>query len=118
MQFQFVVDTGAEMTAYTLIHLGKIGKDMKELAAMGTTGVVAKLAGKAATAQTAGISAVLGAAVGAACLATATMKGVSIVTETAYTIQDIASYCNEGQVIVTMGIESNSPVGKIAYALF
>ena len=95
----------------------RYGQNVK-LVALGTTGVVANLAGKATAAQTAGVSAVLGAAVGAACLATATIKGVSIATETAYMIQDIASDCSEGQVIVTMGIESNSPVGKTAYALF
>ena len=110
MQVQFVVDTEEEMAVCRMIHLGKIGLDMYEVFKLASKGIAVT----AASVSTLGFGAVLGAAF----LGAATKKGISLATDIAYAIQDEMTYKETGQVIVTMGIESKSPVGKLAYALF
>lgn len=94
-----MVDTDSKITVHTVVHLGKIAKDVVDVA-KSTSKTIAAVA---VAPDTMGASLTLALRF----FKDVVMAGSSIPREMSSTLNDIAHYYNEGHLIVTLGPESN-----------
>ena len=99
-QFQVVVDSDSDMIVHTVIHLGMVALDAVSMVTLFTAGV----SSVAASSGSFGAGLVLGEQL----LEGSAMAGISLASDAATLIDDIAHYCGEGKIIVTMGPKSTA----------